>query len=353
MNDLRFACRQLWRNPGRSAVAALSLALVSCTSPMKTATEAQKPVFLPLPLADDWCNWIVGEWEGAGESDTGRGSGLERIEFALNGQFLISRGEATITEITPDQAAYLRKNMHASDEEIARFKASPYRSLEIFTTDPNTGEVVGFSFDSLRCIATGRGRREGDRQIIDWEWSNGHQSMRITERVNADRMVITQRTPMPDGSVLEEKGVATRRAPRSPAAAPDSTEVAATKAFIAAINRQDLAALSTLMPDDHQFVDSGGAAMTGREPMLAGWRRYFAMFPDYRIKADSMLQNGAVVAFFGSWSATYAGKQGPLPENAVGGPAVWRALVEDGRIKTWQVYADHTKTAEVVKRNED
>lgn len=319
---------------------------------MKTTTDAKSPVFLPLPLADDWCHWIVGEWEGTGESDTGRGSGLERIEFALNGQFLFSHGEATITEITPDQAAYLRKNMHASDDEIARFKAAPYRSLEIFTTDPNTGEIIGFSFDSLRCIATGRGRREGDRQIIDWEWSNGHQSTRITERVNADRMVITQRTPMPDGSVMEETGAATRRASRSPATTPDSPEVAAVKTFIAAINSQDLAALSTLVSDDHQFVDSGGATVAGREPMLAGWRRYFALFPDYRIKADSVLQSGVVVAVFGSWSATYARKEGPVAGNAVGGPAVWRALVEDGRIKTWQVYADHTKTTEVMKRSE-
>lgn len=340
------------RHPLTLLAVALSMALSSCSSPMKTTTEVKRLMFLPPPLADEWSHWIVGEWEGAGESDTGRGSGIERTEFALNGQFLISHGEATITEMTPDQAAYLRKNMHASDEEIARFKASPYRSLEIFTTDPNTGEVVGFSFDSLRCIATGRGRREGDRQIIDWEWSNGHKSTRITERVSADRMVITQLTPMLDGSVMEEKGIATRRAPWSPAAAPDSTEVAAVKRFIAAINSQDFAALSTLIPDDHQFVDSGGVVVAGREPMLAGWQRYFAMFPDYRIKVDLMLQNGAIVAAFGSWSATYAGKRGSVPENALGGPAVWRALIEDGRIRTWQVYTDHTKTAEVMKQSE-
>ena len=162
-------------------VVALIISLSSCSSPMKTTDQVGKPMFLPPPLADDWSKWIVGVWEGAGESETGRGSGVERVESALNGQFLICRGEAKITEMTPDQVAYLKRNMHASEEEIERFRTSPYRSLEIFTVDQATGEVVGFSFDSLRCIATGRGRREGNRQIIDWEWTTGHKSTRITE----------------------------------------------------------------------------------------------------------------------------------------------------------------------------
>ena len=46
---------------------------------------------------------MVGEWEGSGESDTGQGKGIERIELALAGQFLLSRGEAAITDITPEQ----------------------------------------------------------------------------------------------------------------------------------------------------------------------------------------------------------------------------------------------------------
>jgi ketosteroid isomerase-like protein len=131
----------------------------------------------------------------------------------------------------------------------------------------------------------------------------------------------------------------------------DSPEIVAVKAFIAAINNQDFAALAALMPENHTFVDSGGIAATGRETMLAGWRQYFAMFPDFKIRVELFLQDGAIVAVFGSWSATYSGKRGPVPGNAVSGPAAWRALVEGGQIKTWQVYADHTKTFEVVKRD--
>ena len=148
-----------------------------------------------------------------------------------------------------------------------------------------------------------------------------------------------------------EKGEAARRTPRNPATT-DSPEVTAIKAFIDAINTQDLTALSALMTDDHTFVDADAMTVSGRETMVASWPQYFAMFPDYRIRVDLMLQNGTIVVALGSWSATYAGKRGPVSENALGGPAAWRALVEDARIKMWQVYADHTKTAEVMKRSE-
>jgi hypothetical protein len=178
---------------------------------MKTTIEISRPMFYPPPLSDDRSKWIVEEWEGVGESDTGQGKGIERIQFGLNGQFLISRGEIASIDIKPEQADYLRRNMHASDEEIARFGREGYQSLQLFTVDQTTGEVVGYLFDSLRCIATGRGKREGNREVMEWQWANGHKSTRITERLGDDRMRVTQRTPMPDGSVMEEKGESIRK----------------------------------------------------------------------------------------------------------------------------------------------
>ncbi len=194
--------------------ATCSFAASSCSTSVKTELQVKQAKFYPQPLADDWTAWIVGEWEGSGGSDTGGGKGIERIDLALNGQFLICRGEARITEMTPEQADYLRRNMHASEEEIERFKRDSYQALQLFTVDQNTGDVIGFLFDSLRCIATGRGRREGNRLTMEWEWATGHKSTRITEKVNANKMIVIQRTPMPDGSVMEEKGESIRRTAR-------------------------------------------------------------------------------------------------------------------------------------------
>jgi hypothetical protein len=114
-------------------------------------------------------------------------------------------------DINPEQADYLRRNMHAADEEIARFGRDGHQSLQLFTVDQTTGEVVGYLFDSLRCIATGRGKREGNQEVMEWQWANGHKRTRITERLGDDRMRVTQRAPMPDGSVIEEKGESIRR----------------------------------------------------------------------------------------------------------------------------------------------
>ena len=51
--------------------------------------------------------------------------------------------------------------------------------------------------------------------------------------------------------------------------------------FVDAINAQDVDRLGELMTDDHTFVDPYGSEVTGRAPMLAGWRGYFEWFPDY------------------------------------------------------------------------
>jgi ketosteroid isomerase-like protein len=124
----------------------------------------------------------------------------------------------------------------------------------------------------------------------------------------------------------------------------------AVKAFIAAINAHDLAALGALMTDDHTFIDSGGTVVTGRDTMVSGWKSYYAMFPDYTIAAATIVQHCGVVAVFGTWAATYFVQGKLAPENRVGGPAAWKAQVETGRIKAWQVYADHTRTLEVMQR---
>jgi limonene-1,2-epoxide hydrolase len=133
-----------------------------------------------------------------------------------------------------------------------------------------------------------------------------------------------------------------------------SIEINIVKAFIAAINRHDLSELSRLMTEDHTFVDSAGGTVSGREKMSAGWKQYFAMFPDYEIRVERLLADKGLVAVFGSASGTYNGRRGLVAENRIAMPAAWQAAVENGKIKLWQVYADWTegfKTIEADKRS--
>ena len=72
-------------------------------------------------------------------------------------------------------------------------------------------------------------------------------------------------------------------------------EIKVVETFIAAINRHDLSGLSSLMTEDHTFVDPAGRKISGRENMMAGWKGYFQMFPDYEIQAERLLADEALV----------------------------------------------------------
>ena len=133
----------------------------------------------------------------------------------------------------------------------------------------------------------------------------------------------------------------------------DSKEIAAVRNFIAAINQGDGSRLSSLMTEDHTFIDSLGRALTGCDKMTEGWNEYFRMFPDYRIEVQSILQDHDLVAAFGSASGTYAGKRGLVPENRIEMPAAWRAIVENGKVKVWQVYADWTEGWKIISEDEE
>jgi len=132
-----------------------------------------------------------------------------------------------------------------------------------------------------------------------------------------------------------------------------SKEIDVVKAFIAAINQRAPSEISRLMTEDHTFVDSAGSIQSGREKMTAGWEGYFRMFPDYKIRVENILQDKALVAAFGSASGTYNGKRGLVPENRIEMPAAWKALVENGKIKFWQVYADWTDGWRIITEDKE
>jgi hypothetical protein len=193
----------------------VTVGMVSCAKiqEKEIANESAPSVFLPKPIDDDWCRWIIGEWEGFGESDAGKGKGWVQIELVLNGQFLIMKGEAEITQITAEQKQYLKETLHATDEDIEKFQSSTFKSLEIHTIDPKTGEIIGYLFDSLRCVAQGKGERQGNKEIMQWQWSGSGQgtSTRITEKVSDNKLIMTEKYTLPDGSIMEDKGEMTRK----------------------------------------------------------------------------------------------------------------------------------------------
>lgn len=193
----------------------------SCTiSQEKEIVEETMPSLVPPKGLDgDWSKWLVGEWEGSAESDIGKYKGwikgkvCRKIELGLNGQFLIMKGKAEITQMSHEYIQYLKETMHASDEDIEKIRGSIFKDLEVYTIDPKTGEITGYLFDSLRCIAKGTGKRQANKETMEWEWSGyGHgTSIRITEKVSNDKFIVTEKYTMPDGSIMEDKAEMTRR----------------------------------------------------------------------------------------------------------------------------------------------
>jgi len=111
--------------------------------------------------------------------------------------------------------------------------------------------------------------------------------------------------------------------------------------FIKRINAGSADAVCEMMTADHIFQDALGERFIGRDKMREGWRAYFNAVVDYQVHADEFFQAGERLAIFGTASGTYAGDGDPSPEKFWKVPAAWRAVVRDGLIAEWCVYADN------------
>ena len=125
----------------------------------------------------------------------------------------------------------------------------------------------------------------------------------------------------------------------------ESDAIAVVLDFMERINSGDVERICALMTEDHVFVDALGAKFNGRETMRTGWRMYHAMIPDYKVSHEEIFAKGQTVAVIGSARGTFAppGESGAAPkkENFWEIPAAWFAVVRDGKVARWQVYADN------------
>jgi hypothetical protein len=198
----------------------LMLSLTSCVSSQKKEADKSNIPSLepPKALNDEWSKWLVGDWQGTAKSDFGahkdwaKGDCRLNIEFVLNGQFVIRKGQSQVTSLSDDYIKQL-KEQRMSDSDIEKIRSSTFESLEVYTIDPKTGEITGYLFDSLRCVAKGTGKREGNKETINWVWSvqGKGTSTRLTEKISDDKFISTEKYTMPDGSMMEDKGEMSRK----------------------------------------------------------------------------------------------------------------------------------------------
>ena len=120
--------------------------------------------------------------------------------------------------------------------------------------------------------------------------------------------------------------------------------------FEQAINSQRAEAVCERLTPDSVFIDSLGNRIEGAAKMRPAWEAYFKMVPDYSISHSEIFANGNTVAIFGTAQGTFS-KDGKLrKENFWQSPAAWRAVVHEGKIALWQVYADNEPIRAIMRK---
>jgi len=189
----------------------VSMASCAINKEKEMAEISGPPSFQPKPLDDEWSKWLVGEWKGTVGLSGMKSEAWREIELGLNGQFLITKHEHKVSN---EEIQELKKITHISDEDIKRYQSLPFKYLEIRTIDPKNGEVIGYFFDSMRRVAEGKGKLQGNKEIVEWQWfdqGQGFSNISIMEKVSDDRFITTKKYILPDGSTMEGKVEMTRK----------------------------------------------------------------------------------------------------------------------------------------------
>jgi ketosteroid isomerase-like protein len=120
--------------------------------------------------------------------------------------------------------------------------------------------------------------------------------------------------------------------------------------FIRAINEADVDKIYALMTDDHVFVDSQNNKVVGKDSMKQAWVDFYKLFPDYRLEVNEVITKNEVVMVSGFASGTYKNLRHEDKDNSWIVPAAWKAVVTNGKIELWQIFADMSKAYEIVRR---
>ena len=113
--------------------------------------------------------------------------------------------------------------------------------------------------------------------------------------------------------------------------------------FVTAINAHDPEVLHSLMTPNHRFIDSLGNRVEGAETMRNGWRGYFTMCPDYRIEITNLFAADDIILATGTAGGT-------IDNTSWKTPAAWRAIIHEGLVAEWQVFADNKPVYDILAR---
>jgi len=97
------------------------------------------------------------------------------------------------------------------------------------------------------------------------------------------------------------------------------------------INHHHVKGLSSLMTEDHRFIDRAWNVVQGKENMTRSWIDFFKLCPEYRNTFTRVEARGNLVILVGY--ATW--KKGDEPD-----AAIWTATIENDLVAEWRIHED-------------
>ncbi|MBG0786863.1 MAG: DNA alkylation repair protein, partial [Anaerolineaceae bacterium] len=113
--------------------------------------------------------------------------------------------------------------------------------------------------------------------------------------------------------------------------------------FVQQVNQNNAEGLAALLAPDHTFVDLAGESEQGFERIAAGWRDYLAQYPQYRLYIRRIVLLPIGVVLIGQTTGSHL--QIPDEQEFNDEGVIWLATVENGLLKTWQLFMDTVENA--------
>ncbi|MBA4311821.1 MAG: hypothetical protein C0417_04230 [Chlorobiaceae bacterium] len=109
--------------------------------------------------------------------------------------------------------------------------------------------------------------------------------------------------------------------------------------FNQCISNHDLESLTSLMTDDHTFIDRDGTIHQSKKVMIDNWKQFFKMFPKYKNTFEHVRVKDNLVVMLGYayWS-----------ENQPYDPAIWTANIIKDLVREWRIYNDTLENREIL-----
>ena len=110
--------------------------------------------------------------------------------------------------------------------------------------------------------------------------------------------------------------------------------------FVDAINTKNLSEIDNLSHENFKLIDAHKNEISGKTIIIASWKKYFELFPNYHISISEILENSTINVILGEASAGYFSHKFNKIINNWNIPIAIKAIVYNKQIIEWQIFAD-------------